>query len=81
MASISLCLEQASRLAFRTQELEIVSIDAAMHEMLGWPSVLSSNPDHSLPSSVHDLLPADIRGIHRRLPTQNHAIIRSSSWI
>jgi hypothetical protein len=65
--------EKASCLALRTQELEIVSIDATMHEMLGWPSEMSSNPDRhvSLPSSVHDLLPADIRSIHRRFLSQN----------
>ncbi len=48
-----------------------------MHEMLGWPAIMSSNPDCSLPSTVHDLLPADIRIAHRRFLNEAIAIAYS----
>ena len=43
------------------QNLDIVSMDANMHELLG-----AAPSAACLPKTVHDLLPADMRVAHRR---------------
>ena len=47
--------------------LEIVSIDPIMHKLLRWPVGNQAQPSDAqpLPTSVHDLLPAEFRLVHR----------------
>ena len=59
--------ERSNVLTSGWQELRVVSLDPAMHEILGWPSYLPSSEQYpTLPPTVHDLLPPDIRSMHRR---------------
>ena len=50
-------------------ELKIITVDPTVCHMLGWTTsdgVALSTPAN-LPTSVHDLLPPELRGLHRRL--------------
>ncbi len=43
--------------------LEIISIDTSMRAMLGWP--VDGERDRPPPTSVHDLIPDNLRDAHR----------------
>ena len=48
----------------RGNELEIFSVDQTARRLLGWP-VDPSDGDTILPSTVHELLPVEMRAGHR----------------